>query len=274
MIPVSSDPVLPHEGRHVVHLFFRVDYAAWDYLDASEKIAAKTALASLVQNIRATEGTQLITLSMVTPKADLGFMLLTPDLHIADQFAKQLALALGPGILSAEYSWLSMTERSEYTTSDEEYGASLVKEEGLEAGSAPYEEKMAAFQARMKKYLKDRLEPNLPDWPVVCFYPMSKRRNPDQNWYALEHEERKKLMSGHAKVGRTYSGRIIQLITGSTGLDDMEWGVTLFARSTSEIKAIVYEMRFDEVSAQYADFGEFFIGLQMPLDSLFARLSL
>lgn len=274
MIPVSSDPVLPHEGRHVVHLFFRVDYAAWDYLDASEKIAAKTALASLVQNIRATEGTQLITLSMVTPKADLGFMLLTPDLHIADQFAKQLALALGPGILSAEYSWLSMTERSEYTTSDEEYGASLVKEEGLEAGSAPYEEKMAAFQARMKKYLKDRLEPNLPDWPVVCFYPMSKRRNPDQNWYALEHEERKKLMSGHAKVGRTYSGRIIQLITGSTGLDDMEWGVTLFSRSTSEIKAIVYEMRFDEVSAQYADFGEFFIGLQMPLDSLFARLSL
>jgi chlorite dismutase len=133
---------------------------------------------------------------------------------------------------------------------------------------------MAAFQARMKKYLKDRLEPNLPDWPVVCFYPMSKRRNPDQNWYALEHEERKKLMSGHAKVGRTYSGRIIQLITGSTGLDDMEWGVTLFSRSTSEIKAIVYEMRFDEVSAQYADFGEFFIGLQMPLDSLFARLSL
>jgi len=274
MIPVSSDPVLPHEGRHVVHLFFRVDYAAWDYLDTSEKIAAKTALASLVQNIRATEGTQLITLSMVTPKADLGFMLLTPDLHVADQFAKQLALALGPGILSAEYSWLSMTERSEYTTSDEEYGASLVKEEGLEVGSAAYDEKVAAFQARMKKYLKDRLEPNLPDWPVVCFYPMSKRRHPDQNWYALEHEERKKLMSGHAKVGRTYSGRIIQLITGSTGLDDMEWGVTLFARSTSEIKAIVYEMRFDEVSAQYADFGEFFIGLQMPLDSLFARLSL
>lgn len=274
MIPVSSDPVLPHEGRHVVHLFFRVDYAAWDYLDASEKIAAKTALASLVQNIRATEGTQLITLSMVTPKADLGFMLLTPDLHIADQFAKQLALALGPGILSAEYSWLSMTERSEYTTSDEEYGASLVKEEGLEVGSAAYDEKVAAFQARMKKYLKDRLEPNLPDWPVVCFYPMSKRRHPDQNWYALGHDERKALMSGHAKVGRTYSGRIIQLITGSTGLDDMEWGVTLFSRSTSEIKAIVYEMRFDEVSAQYADFGEFFIGLQMPLDSLFARLSL
>ena len=274
MIPASIDPVLPHEGRHVVHLFFRVEYANWDYLDTSEKIAAKTALASLVQNIRATPDTQLITLSMVTPKADLGFMLLTPDLHVADQFAKQLALALGPGILVPEYSWLSMTERSEYTTSDEEYAATLEKDEGLAPGTPAFEEKMGAFKARMTKYLKDRLEPNLPDWPVVCFYPMSKRRNPDQNWYSLDHEARKKLMSGHARVGRTYSGRIIQLITGSTGLDDMEWGVTLFSRSTSEIKAIVYEMRFDEVSAEYADFGEFFIGLQMPLDSLFARLTL
>ncbi len=123
--------------------------------------------------------------------------------------------------------------------------------------------------------MKDRLEPNLPDWPVVCFYPMLKRRGaPGQNWYALDFETRKKLMLGHARVGRTYHGRVLQLVTGSTGLDDMEWGVTLFSRSTSDIKAIVYEMRFDEVSAQYAEFGEFFIGLQMPLDSLFARVSL
>ena len=127
----------------------------------------------------------------------------------------------------------------------------------------------------MAKYLKDRLTPNLPDWPVICFYPMSKRRAAaGQNWYALDFPTRKKLMSGHARVGRNYAGRVLQLITGSTGLDDMEWAVTLFAKTTSDIKAIVYEMRFDEVSAQYAEFGEFFIGLQMPLDSLFARLSL
>jgi chlorite dismutase len=81
-------------------------------------------------------------------------------------------------------------------------------------------------------------------------------------------------MAGHARVGRTYAGRVRQLITGSTGLDDGEWGVTLFAHTTSEIKAIVYEMRFDEVSAQYAEFGEFFIGIQMPLDALFSRLNL
>jgi chlorite dismutase len=269
------DPVLPVEGRHVLHLFFRVDYTAWDMLEGSQRIAAKTALASLVQEIRATPATQLLTFSIVSPKADLGFMLLTTDLHTADSYAKQLALALGPGILTPEFSWLSMTERSEYTTSDGEYAQQLENEEKVVAGSPEFEEKMAAFRTRMTKYLKDRLEPNLPDWPVVCFYPMSKRRGGSgQNWYALDFAARKKLMGGHARVGRTYAGRVLQLITGSTGLDDMEWAVTLFAKTTSEIKAIVYEMRFDEVSAQYAEFGEFFICLQMPLDSLFARLNL
>ena len=271
----SPDPVLPGEGRHVLHLFFRVDYAAWDLLEGSHRIAAKTALASLVQEIRATPATQLLTFSIVSPKADLGFMLLTSDLHIADAYAKQLALALGPGILMPEFSWFSMTERSEYTTSESEYAQQLEREESIAADSPEAKEKIEAFRTRMAKYLKDRLEPNLPDWPVVCFYPMSKRRGGlGQNWYALDFDSRKKLMGGHARVGRTYSGRVLQLITGSTGLDDMEWGVTLFARTTSEIKAIVYEMRFDEVSAHYAEFGEFFIALQMPLDLLFARLNL
>ena len=271
----APEPVLPIEGRHVLHLFFRVDYSAWDLLDGAQKIEAKTTLAALVQEVRATPDTQLLTFSVVSPKADLGFMLLTPDLHVADALSKQLALALGPDILSPAYSWLSLTERSEYTTTEAEYGATLEKDEKLTPGTPEFQEKITAFNARMTKYLKDRLEPNLPDWPVICFYPMSKRRGaPGQNWYALDHTARKALMAGHARVGRTYSGRILQLITGSTGLDDMEWAVTLFAKTTSEVKAIVYEMRFDEVSAQYAEFGDFFIGLQMPLDTLFARLTL
>ncbi len=270
----NLDPVLPAEGRHVLHLFFRVDYALWDLLDSPRRIAAKTALASLVQDIRATPDTQLLTFSVVSPKADVGFMLVTGDLHVADAAAKQIALALGPGILTPEFSWLSMTERSEYTTSEEEYAVTLEQEDKLAPGAPEFAEKLAAFRARMAKYLKDRLEPNLPDWPVVCFYPMSKRREPSQNWYAKDFAERKALMAGHARLGRTFSGRVLQLISGSTGLDDMEWGVTLFSRTTSDIKAIVYEMRFDEVSAKYADFGEFFIGLQLPLDSLFARLNL
>jgi len=272
MLPLPE--ILPHEGRHVIHTYFQIEHSLWDVLDKSEMIEAKTELAELVQEIRATPDTQLLLFSVVSPKADLGFMLLTPDLQVADSFSKRLGLALGPGILTPVFSWLSMTESSEYTTSEEEYSQTLEKEEALVAGSPEHTEKLEAFRSRMAKYRKDRLAPNLPDWPVVCFYPMTKRRSPGQNWYSLDFESRKKLMGGHARVGRTYSGRILQLITGSMGLDDGEWGVTLFSRTTSEIKAIIYEMRFDEVSAVYSDFGEFFIGIQMPLDALFDRLSL
>jgi chlorite dismutase len=269
------ESILPAEGRHVLHLFFRLEHMQWDLLSAKERLEAKTQLANLVKDIRAEADTQLLTLSMVTPKADLGFMLVCPDLHAVDRISKQLTLSLGVGVLAPEFSWLSMTERSEYTTSEEEFAASLVEEERLAAGTPEHEERLVSFRERMAKYSKDRLEPNLADWPVFCFYPMSKRRGAaGQNWYALEFEARKKLMAGHARVGRTYAGRVRQLITGSTGLDDGEWGVTLFAHTTSDIKAIVYEMRFDEVSAQYAEFGEFFIGVQMPLDELFGRLNL
>jgi len=277
MTQMETNPpekVLPTEGRHVIHLFFRVEYGPWEVLDSRQKIEAKTALSALVQEIRATPETQLVTFSVVSPKADLGFMLLTSDLQVADAFAKRLGTVMGPDILTPEYSYLSMTERSEYTTSEAEYIASLEKEDGLTQGTPEFDEKLVGFRKRMEKYGKDRLQPNLPDWPVLCFYPMSKRRAPEQNWYALDFDTRKALMGGHARVGRTYSGRVLQLITGSTGLDSMEWGVTLFAKTTSEIKSIVYEMRFDEVSAKYADFGDFFIGLQLPLDTLFARLNL
>jgi chlorite dismutase len=213
---------------------------------------------------------------MVSPKADLGFMLVTPDLQVADRCAKLLGEGLGAGMMTPTFSWLSMTERSEYTTTEAEYIESL-KEEDLEPGTPEFDAKIAEFHARMEKYMKYRVEPVLPEaqeWPVFCFYPMSKRRSPDQNWYALPFEDRKHLMMGHAKIGRTYSGRVLQLITGSTGLDDMEWGVTLFAKTTSEIKAIVYEMRFDEVSFQYAEFGEFFIGIRMDVNDLCNRLNL
>ncbi len=268
------EPILPTEGRHVLHLFYRLEYLQWDLLSPKEQLEAKTQLANLVKDIRAEAGTQLLTLSMVTPKADLGFMLVCPDLHAADRIAKQLALSLGVGVLTPEFSWLSMTERSEYTTSEEEFAASLTVEEKLVEGEPMFEARMAAFRERMAKYLQDRLEPNLADWPVFCFYPMSKRRAPGQNWYALDFDARKKLMAGHARVGRTYAGRVRQLITGSTGLDDGEWGVTLFAHTSSDIKAIVYEMRFDEVTHTYGEFGPFYNGLPLPLREIFQRLLL
>ncbi|MEO6052883.1 MAG: chlorite dismutase family protein [Chthoniobacterales bacterium] len=271
---IDFSPLLPIEGVHVIHAFYRIEHGQWALFGDAEQRKAKTRFSQLVQDVRAMPGTQLLTFSMVSPKADFGIMLLTPDLQDADRISKQIGLALGADILDPVYSWLSMTERSEYTTSDEEFGKTLETDENLKAGTPEYEERMESFRERMKKYGKDRLEPNMPDWPVFCFYPMSKRRLAGQNWYGLPFETRKELMAGHAKVGRTYAGRVRQLITGSTGLDDQEWGVTLFAQSTSEIKSIVYEMRFDKVSVEYAEFGDFFIGIQLPLDALFDRLEL
>jgi len=256
-----------------MHLFYQVDHAQWALFSDEEKRHAKTHLTELVQEIRATPDTQLLSFSIASPKADLGFMLLTPDLHVANAFEKQLSLSLGPEILSPVYSYLSLTESSEYTATREQYIAeTLVGEKGLAAGTPEFETGLTEFEARMAHYRKYRLYPTLPDWPVICFYPMSKRRSGSDNWYSLDFETRRHLMAGHARVGRTYSGRILQLITGSTGLDEYEWGVTLLAKDTSDVKAIVYEMRFDEVSARYADFGDFYIGMQLPLDVLFRRL--
>jgi len=267
--------VVPKEGWHVLHLFYRIEHGQWALLSPEERISAKTHLTELVQEIRATENTQLLIFSMVSPKADLGFMLLTPDLHTANAFEKRLSLSLGPDVLTPVYSFLSLTEDSEYTTSDEEYAAILKAEQGLLPDSPEFATKMQEFSARMAKYRKDKLYPLLPVWEVFCFYPMSKRRNANgQNWYALPFEERKRLMAGHGRVGRTYHGKILQLITGSTGLDDAEWGVTLFAHDTYDIKDIVYKMRFDEVSVHYGEFGEFYIGLSVALDELFRRLQL
>ena len=258
-----------------MHLFYHVDHAQWSLYSDDEKRQAKTRLTELVQEIRAASNTHLLVFSVTTPKADLGFMLLGPDLQMLNAYEKQLSLSLGPEILSPVYSYLSQTESSEYTTTREQYAAeTLIGEKGLSEGSAEFEAAMVEFDQRIAHYLKHRLYPVLPDWPVICFYPMSKRRSGEDNWYSLGLEERRKLMAGHARVGRKYSGKILQLITGSTGLDEFEWGVTLLAKDTFDIKAIVYEMRFDEVSARYADFGDFYIGLQLPLDVLFRRICL
>lgn len=267
-------PVRPEEGWHVLHLFYRVEHGEWAQLTGEEKIAAKTHFSELVQEIRATAETQLLVFSMVTPKADLGLMLLTPDLQTANAFEKRLTLSLGPDILTPVYSFLSLTEESEYMSTPADVKNNLATEDGLTAGTPEFEAKLKEVEARLAKYRKDKLYPVLPVWEVFCFYPMTKRRAPEQNWYGLSFEDRKRLMAGHARVGRQYHGKILQLITGCTGLDDAEWGVSLFAHDPFYIKEIVYKMRFDEVSAQYSDFGEFYIGLSIPLSELFQRMQL
>jgi hydrogen peroxide-dependent heme synthase len=261
-------PLPTAEGWHVLHLFYRLEPSARGRIQALQKD-----FLALIQSARKQKDFQILTVSMIGHKADLGFMALSPDLTSLQQFEKRLSALLGPAGALPVYSYLSMTEKSEYTTSDEEYAEQLEAQEKLKPGTPDFEAKMAEFRARMEKYLQHRLYPALPSWPIFCFYPMSKRRAGDQNWYALDFATRKKLMEGHARVGRKYSGKILQLITGSTGLDGWEWGVTLLAHDLLAIKQIVYEMRFDEVSASYADFGDFYIGLQLPAEELIPSLS-
>ena len=175
------------------------------------------------------DGDQVVSVAVLGHKADACFMVLGPDLWRLQRFQAALRRAGGEII----WSYTSLTELSEY------------------ADGLPEEMKQA------------RLYPALPPEgkPAFCFYPMSKRRNDVHNWYALRFDERKELMLGHGAVGRTFRGRVLQLITGSTGLDDWEWGVTLFGVHPDDLKQCVYEMRFDTASARYADFGPFVTGI-------------
>lgn len=268
----KNTALIPEEGWHCLHLYYRVEHGQWQLLTREEQNAAKTNLSALVQEVRAMDSTQLLTLGIVTPKADIGFMLITPDLQNANKIEKRLSLSLGADVLTPSYSYLSLTEESEYISTEAEYIETLDPE--AKADPAKLDQALATFRDRIKHYREYRVYPTLPDWPVICFYNMSKRRGETHNWYSLPYDERRKMMKGHAAVGREYAGKVKQLITGSTGLDDAEWGVTLFARDTFQIKSIVYKMRFDRVSSDYADFGEFFIGIQLPLNELFGRLQL
>lgn len=270
----SVQPLLAEEGWFVQHLFYHLDHGLWAALTREEQRERLTRFTQTIQEIRAKEKTQLLTLSILSPKADLGFVLVTADLHDANRFEKQLALSLGPDALSASYSYLSMTEWTEYSEKEEDAAARIAKTENLEPGSEAHAARLAEWKGHMTKYYNDRLYPNLADWPVVCFYPMNKHRNVGANWWMLEFDKRRELMGSHARTGRKYAGKVRQLVTGSTGLDTHEWSVTLFAHDLYQIKSIVYEMRFDEVSAVYADFGDFFIGLQLSVPDLLERLQL
>ncbi|HEX2721937.1 MAG TPA: chlorite dismutase family protein [Gemmatimonadaceae bacterium] len=159
------------------------------------------------------------------------------------------------------YNFLSVTEAGLYHATAEL--AALAIERGGEVGDELYSAAMAkrVKSERASEHVKRRLYPPLPaGMPYVCFYPMSKRRAAGQNWYALPLDERSRLMQSHGLTGRRYAGRVQQIITGAIGFEPWEWGITLFAKDPLDFKKLVTDMRFDEVSAQYAEFGEFFVG--------------
>ncbi len=254
----AGGPVRPSAGWGVVHLMLRAAPGDRDARTAGD------ALDAIAEFARA-DPQQVIAFSVLGGRADLGLMAVGPDLDALDALVKRILR----GPFEPVYSFVSLTELSEYTSTEDDERARLLAE-----GAEDVEASLAEWRARMEAYREARLHPRLPPRSTIAFYPMSKRREPGANWYELSFEERKRLMGGHAQVGRRYAGRILQLITGATGLDDWEWGVTLLADDLAAIKEIVYEMRFDEVSARYAEFGPFFVGLVMEPEEAFGRAGL
>ncbi len=182
------------------------------------------------------DGHQVVGVSMLGHKADLAFMGVGPDLRRL----RAMQSALKAAGLEIVDSYCSLTEVSEYA------------------------------KGMPEEMLKSRLYPELPPAgkSAWCFYPMSKRRAADHNWFTLPYDERDELMREHGASGRKFAGRVVQLITGSTGLDDYEWGVTLFAVHPDDLKEVVYTMRFDRASADYAEFGAFYVGMVTEVDEL------
>ncbi|MCB0882285.1 MAG: chlorite dismutase family protein [Thermoleophilia bacterium] len=244
----AHEPLEPSEGWGVVHLFLRAERGG----DASGILDA-------IARFTAVDPQQVVAFSVLGGRADLGVMALGPDVDALDAFTKDVLA----GPVEVVYSFFSLTELSEYTATEDDERARLEAE-----GTADVDAALAEWRDRMAIYRRHRLHPRMPGKRLISFYPMAKTRTPGANWYGLPFEERKRLMLGHGRVGRTYAGRVLQLITGCTGLDDWEWGVTLLADDPVALKDIVYEMRFDPVSADYGVFGSFWTGLVMdPADA-------
>ena len=248
--------VIPQEWWHCSHFYYAFDRAAIQAFSTDQLEAAKAEFVSVLTSTE--NGPERLQVSIVSGhKADFGLMMMDPNpLTIDRTHQRLLNTQLGAG-LTPTYSFVSVTEISEYVPTIEQYAARLVQE-GEAEGSPAYDAKLNAYKQREPIMRKQRLTPDFPEWPATCFYPMNKIRIPNANWFMMDHSERNKLMAEHARSGMEFAGKVQQLITTSVGLDDWEWGVTLWARNPEYLKDIVYRMRFDEASAKYAEFGPFY----------------
>ncbi|MCH7320513.1 heme-dependent peroxidase [Solibacillus sp. MA9] len=230
-----NEAAITLDGWYALHDFRSIDWASWKLVSAEEREAATKEFIAFLEDLNKDTGSNAF-YSIIGQKADFMIMTLreTPEElgDIETRFAK-LAIA---DFTIPTYSYVSIVELSNYLAgkSDED----------------PYQ----------NPHVRARLYPELPKSKYVCFYPMDKKRDGNDNWYMLSMDERRQLMHAHGLIGRSYAGKIKQIITGSVGLDDHEWGVTLFSDDMLQFKKIVYEMRFDEVSARYGEFGEFLVG--------------
>jgi hydrogen peroxide-dependent heme synthase len=253
---------VPSEGWHCSHLYYRFNRQALAQLTSHDLATGRLQLAATLDPDGPHAPARLQTSVVSGHRADFGLMLLDPDPLRIDALHQRLMAGILGVALKPTYSFVSLTEVSEYVPSVEQYGERLVAE-GEDPNGPAYQAKLKAYESREVLMRTQRLTPELPPWPNTCFYPMNKKRKVGENWFLLPFEDRNRLMAEHGRSGMKFGGRVTQLITVALGFDDWEWGVTLWARNPEFLKEIVYKMRFDEASARYAEFGPFYTSYVM-----------
>jgi peroxiredoxin len=274
MDATAAYPAETVEGWFALHQMFAYDRPALRTMDEERFAGAvRSARAALDALTTPAEGGWSAVVPLVASRADVMLVHLRPsidDLTVVQSHLDCLALF---DAMKLQYSFLSVTEVGMYHVAAR--AVRDARERGGTVGDDAFREQLAARieKERGAEHVQRRLFPTPPEeMPYVSFYPMSKRRVAGQNWYTLPVEERSRMMVAHGLTGRRYAGRIMQIVTGAIGLDAWEWGVTLFARDPLDFKKIVTEMRFDEASANYADFGEFYVGKRTSAAEWLARL--
>ena len=252
------------EGYSVLHQMFRFRWADWRKLDEARRAKCAREFAEAFRELESAG--QFAAYSMLGHKGDLMLV------HFRDSFddLNQAELTLDrTGLrefLEPVHSYLSVIELGLYDSSVKLFRQ--LTERGLVPLTEEWNKEVADTMERQRTAMRVRLFPKIPDSRYLCFYPMDRKRGEDKNWYMLPIEERQRQMEEHGMVGRRYAGKVQQIITGSIGFDDWEWGVDLFAPDPAVFKKLIYEMRFDQVSAEYALFGQFFVGLRCPVEKL------
>ncbi|HKD68415.1 MAG TPA: hydrogen peroxide-dependent heme synthase [Candidatus Binataceae bacterium] len=260
MQSIPPEP-LTLEGSYILHQMIRVKWPQWKALDASRRGREVASAAQLLAQVEARAGGQSALYSLLGHKGDAMLVHFRRSLEELREAQMQWTRLGFWDFCEYTSSYLSVVEIGLYEGSLRLY--STLAGEGIAAGSEAWKERVKAEITRQRDAMTSRLWPDIPARPYACFYPMDKRRGEARNWYHLPIEQRQAMMRDHGIIGRKYAGLVTQIISGSIGLDNFEWGVDLFADDPLIFKKLVYEMRFDEASAVYGLFGEFYTGIRV-----------
>ena len=268
--PIPPVP-LSLEGWHTLHQMFRLRWPAWQALSANARQEVTAEVITLFQEWERSEAGQSGLFSMLGHKGDVLILHFRRSLDELNDAELRLAHTKLTEFLEPTTSYLSIVELGLYESSVRLYNS--LKEKGLQPYTTEWNQAVETEVARLKQTMATRLWPEIPQRRYLCFYPMDKKRGEDKNWYQVNIADRQQMMSEHGLIGRRYAGQVTQIISGSVGFDDWEWGVDLFADDPLVFKKLVYEMRFDEASAIYGLFGTFYVGLRFPATEIVTLLA-